>query len=46
MKNCVKRQAAGNPVRIGLIAAGQMGTDVVAEGLDDAGRGSGGDRRC
>lgn len=26
-----KREAAGNPVRIGLIGAGQMGTDVVAE---------------
>ncbi|NMC55337.1 MAG: NAD(P)-dependent oxidoreductase [Chloroflexi bacterium] len=26
-----ERHAAGNPVRIGLIGAGQMGTDVVAE---------------
>jgi predicted homoserine dehydrogenase-like protein len=26
-----RRQAAGNPVRIGLIGAGQMGTDVIAE---------------
>jgi predicted homoserine dehydrogenase-like protein len=26
-----ERQAAGNPVRIGLIGTGQMGTDVVAE---------------
>jgi predicted homoserine dehydrogenase-like protein len=26
-----QREAAGNPVRIGLIGAGQMGTDVVAE---------------
>jgi len=26
-----QRQAAGNPIRIGLIGAGQMGTDVIAE---------------
>ena len=26
-----EREAAGTPVRIGLIGAGQMGTDVVAE---------------
>lgn len=25
-----KREAAGNPVRVGLVGAGQMGTDVVA----------------
>lgn len=30
-KELRERHAAGNPVRIGLIGAGQMGTDVVAE---------------
>src|SRR5512133_355962 len=26
-----QREAAGNPVRVGLIGTGQMGTDVIAE---------------
>ena len=30
-KDLEEREASGRPVRIGMIGAGQMGTDVVAE---------------
>ena len=40
-----EREAQGNPVRIGLVGAGQMGTDVVAQVTMMKGIDVGGDSR-